>query len=304
MSREEFLKSYENQSTINNYYKSFKKLDGFLDSIELNEFQFLDRLNKSGKHEKYNLLQEFVNYLKNDVSPRTVRQYFDNLFKYFLIQGVELDYTQKKLFVKFPRIIEKRFEGLDREKIITLLGHCSSNFSLYLRLLVGSGVRESEGLQITPRMIDFLEYPVKIKLPGEITKLSIPRETMIPPGLAKDLKEHIEEKKIKLDDVIFSRKYNQNTLLNFEKDFAEIRKKAGLETINKEPGQQNDITLHSFRAFFITSFINNELGEFGHALAGHSGSFSVYYRMSDEKKKEKYGLVMNDLEFILVKPAL
>jgi hypothetical protein len=100
-----------------------------------------------------------------------------------------------------------------------------------------------------------------------------------------------------LDSFIFAKKYNENTLLNFEKDFAAIRTKAGLDTINKEARQQNDITLHSFRAFFITTFTNSELGEFGHALAGHSGSFSVYYRMSDEKKKEKYSLVMNELDF-------
>lgn len=296
--RDKFLNGFENESTKNNYLKSFKKFDQFLLTRYLNEIEFFTVLNGLEKYEKYNLLQELVNFIKVDVSPRTVRQYFDNLFKYFLISGADLDYTQKRLFVKFPRIIEKRFMGLDRVEIIKLLGFSSRNFSLYLRLLAGSGVRESEGLKITPRMILFDEYPVKIKMPGDITKLSIPRETMIPPGLSKDLQDHIFDKGIGLDNVLFSKEYNQNTLLDFEKSFSEIRTKAGLDTINKEVRQQNDITLHSFRAFFITCFINNDLAEFGHALAGHSGSFSIYYRMSEEKKKEKYSIVMNELDFI------
>lgn len=294
--RDDFLKGFENESTRNNYLKSFKKFDQFLLTKQYNESEFFNVINGLEKYEKYNLLQELVNFIKADVSPRTVRQYFDNLFKYFLICGCNLDYTQKKLFVKFPRIIEKRFSGLDRTEIIKLLGFASKTLALYLRLLAGSGVRESEGLQITPRMINFDLFPVKINMPGEICKLSIPRETMIPPNLAKDLREHIFDKNISLDNVLFSKGYSQNTLLDFEKRFAEIRTKAGLDTVNKEVRQQNDITLHSLRAFFITTFTNNELGDFGHGLAGHSGS--TYFRMSEAKKIEKYSLVMNELDFI------
>ena len=37
----------------------------------------------------------------------------------------------------------------------------------------------------------------------------------------------------------------------FEKYFAKIRTKAGLDTLNRAKHQQNDITLHSLRAYFI-----------------------------------------------------
>ena len=302
MNREEFLERFDNQSTINNYHKSFKKLDYFLEQRNQTETEFIDNLKSLERNEKYNLLQKLVLSIKETVSPRTTRQYFDNLFLYFLIVGSPLDYTQKRIRLTFPRIIGKRFEGLDEERIKTLFGLGSKNFTGYMSFLAGGGLRETEGLRVTPSMIMFEEYPVRVVLPGTITKYSIPRETFIPPNCALRIKDIIEEKNILSDHVIFTENYNDKTLEDFEKYFAKIRTKAGLDTENRKKHQQNDITLHSLRAYFISKFTegiynNEKLESFGHAIAGHTKDLSVYYRTSPKVNKEKYSIVMNKLDF-------
>ena len=297
MNRKEFLKRFENSSTINNYNKSFKKLDLFWIQQDMTETQLIEKLKTLENHEKYNLLQKLIYSIKNTVSPRSTRNYFDNLFKYFLILGCPLDYTQKRIRLQFPRIIGKRFEGLDNSQIKKLFELGSKNFTAYMSLLVGGGLRETEGLLVTPSMIRWDEFPVRISMPGDITKFSMPRETFIPQSTAQRIKKIIQEKNISENHVIFTSKYTQKTLEDFEKYFAKIRKKARLDTVNRIKHQQNDITLHSLRAYFITAFTNNGLSEFGHALAGHSANVSVYYRMSEEKRRENYCTVMNELNF-------
>lgn len=297
MSRLKFLERFESKSTIDNYNKSFKKLDKFLETQSLTEANFMKQLNDFELHEKYKLLQELVDSIKVTVSPRVTRNYFDNLFMYLLIEGVNLDYTQKKLRLKFPRISDPIFEGLDEDNIKTLLGLASKNFSAYMRILAGGGLRETEGLKLEPGMIMFDEFPVRLKLPGTITKYKIPRETFIPSNASKIVIELIEENKLKDNQTIFTKNFNDKTLEDFEKYFAKIRTKADLDTENRVKYQQNDITLHSLRAFFITTFTDHGLETSGRAMAGHSKFKNVYYRKSLKKRQEGYADIMNSLDF-------
>jgi len=142
MNREEFLKRLESQSTINGYNKAFKKLDKFLLKNGLNDQSFIDRINGLPIHEKYNFLQELIDSFKGEVDPGTTRNYFDRLFKYFLLCGCSLDYTQKKIRLQFPRKVGKRFEGLDPQNIISILKETSKVFGGYMRVLVGGGIRD------------------------------------------------------------------------------------------------------------------------------------------------------------------
>lgn len=297
MSRLKFLERFESKSTIDNYNKSFKKLDKFFETQSLTEAEFMKQLNDFELHEKYKLLQELIDSIKVTVSPAVTRNYFDNLFMYFLIEGASLDYTQKKIRLKFPRISKPIYEGLDEDNIKTLLGFASVNVSAYMRVLAGGGLRETEGLKLEPGMILFDEYPTRLKLPGRITKFSIPRETFLPSNASQILKTTIEENNIKTNQTIFVKNFNDKTLEDFEKYFAKIRTKADLDTENRVKYQQNDITLHSLRAFFITTFTDHGMESAGNALAGHRKFMKIYYRKSLKKRQEGFASIMNSLDF-------
>lgn len=297
MNRIEFLNRFESNSTKQGYLKSFKKLDSFLSYQETTEEALMKKLNELEIYQKYNELQKLIDHIKETVSPRVTRNYFDNLFMYFLLNGVALDYTQKRIRLKFPRISENRFEGLDSNGVKTLLDLGSFNLTSYMSVLVSGGLRETEGLRITPSMFLFEEYPTRLKLPGEITKFSIPRETFVSKSATKRIREIIKDKNIKDNQTIFCENWNEKTLEDFEKYFATIRTKAGLDTKDRKKNQQNDITLHSFRAYFITTFTDNGLESFGHALAGHTKYMNTYYRKSIQQRQITYLSVADKLDF-------
>ena len=230
MTREEFLKRTNNENTTSNYKKSFKKLDEFLQQKAITEKIFLDALNNLPLHQKYKELQKLVDFIKIDVSAGTTKQYFDNLFIYFLLEGAPLDYTQKKIRLSFPRKSTIQFEGLDEDSVRLLCSYGSVNFQTYLSTLVGAGLRESECLLLEPQMILFSEYPTRIKLPKEITKFNIPRETFLPTKNSQKLQQLIESKNISNNQTIFTSHYSKNTLKDFEQQFSQIRKKCNLET--------------------------------------------------------------------------
>ena len=254
-------------------------------------------MNSLPLHQKYKELQKLVDFIKSNVSAGTTKQYFDNLFIYFLLEGAPLDYTQKKIRLSFPRKTTIQFEGLDEDSVKLLCSCGSVNFQTYLSTLVGAGLRESECLLLKPQMIQFSEYPTRIKLPKEITKFNIPRETFLPSKNSQKLQQLIESKKISYNQTIFTSNYSKNTLKDFEQQFAQIRKKCNLDTPNRTKYQQNDITLHSLRSYFIT-IITDELNEAtAHALAGHSRYMKTYYRKPLSKRQTEFASIMRHLEF-------
>lgn len=298
--RGNFLSRIEAPATVNNWKKAFKKFDEYLTQTGQTEEYFIKRLNELEVYERYNHLQDLIDFIKHTTRPHTTRNYFTMLFKYLLMQGVALDYTQKRIRLKLPRIIQQRFEGLDRENIFKLLGYASENFSLYMRTLAGLGTRETEGVLLMPYMFKFEENPVRVLLPAQITKLKAPRETFCPPKLSYDLQAIILKKQLGKYDYIYTKKYYPKIIEDFDKVFGTIRDKAGLGTKNRAKWQQNDITLHSLRAYFITTFTDHGLDSFGHALAGHTKDLSVYFRKSLKSRQETYSRVMNELDFDLL----
>lgn len=297
MTRQEFFNRSNNPNTTANYFKSFKKFDEFLQEQSLTEQSFLQQLKDLPQNEKYKLLQQLVDSIKPKVSPGTTKQYFDNLFIYFLLEGAPLDYTQKKIRLSFPRKETKQFEGLSDNDVKTLLSHGSLTFQTYMSTLQGAGLRETEGLLLEPQMIHFDEFPVRIKLPGRITKFNIERDTFLPPKNAKRLQELIVIKKTAPGNTIFTEHYSNNTLKDFEQQFAVIRTKCNLDTPNRKKYQQNDITLHSLRSFFITTVTDLINEATAHALAGHSRYMKTYYRKPLEKRQREFAGIMSALEF-------
>ncbi len=298
MNRQQFKDRAESNSTKQGYDKSFKKLDSWLESRRINEAQLFKMLEESKTGHKYEILQSLVDHIKGTVSPRVTRGYFDNIFMYFILNDLPLDYKQKDIRLKFPRAGHKRFEGLDRAKIESIMRIDESIIHQgYYSLLYSAGLRETEGLLVTPNMFEFSTI-TRLKLPASITKFGIERETFLPEIPASRIKNIIEMYDYRNDDLIFIKEYEpEKSLIRFEKHFARIRNKAGLDTINREPHQQNDITLHSFRSFFITTLTDNDLESFAHAITGHSRYMDTYYRNSLKSRMEKFSKVSHMINF-------
>ena len=300
MNRQEFRNRAESESTKKGYDKAFKKLDYYFQDKKINEEDYFKMINESPTGRKYELLQELIDHIKGSgsVSPRVTRGYFETLFMYFVLNDLSLDYGQKKIRLKLPRVSKRRFEGLDKNKIESLMRlEGSMLHRAYYSLLYGAGLRETEGLRVTPSMFEFSNI-TRLRLPAKITKFNIERETMIAEVPANRIKEYIELNDYRNDDLIFLNKWNNETdLIPFEKHFSILRNKAGLDTVNRAKYQQNDITLHSFRSFFITTLTDKGLESFAHAMTGHSKYMDTYYRKSIDERIKTFSSVAEFINF-------
>ena len=291
-SREKYFERFTNQNNLDNQKKAFKKFDMFLESSNTDEPQFLKLLDSIDEFERYVELQKIIKFLASYVSNGVAKNYFNNIFKCFIICGLPLGYTKKKLLLTFPTTPQKNFDGLDEDKIKLLLSHADNEFKTYMTTLVGSGMRETECLLLQPYMIKFNEYPVRVKISEEIAKFHIERETFLPKINAERLQNLINRCALNQYDTIF-----KMSLIQAEKTFAIIRRKSKLETLNRKKHQQNDFTLHSFRSYFITELGDLTGDAFASALSGHSRYMKTYYRKPLAKRQLIYGNNMSVLEF-------
>lgn len=300
MNREEFLLikgKNKSPSTVSNYKKALKKLDNYLNDKNYNEGNWLDKLKGSSVEDLCKTWQDIIDFINGQVSARVTKEYFETIESYLGFFNIVISERQRKDRVFFPRSSKARFEGLDEIMIKRILEvETDPNMKAYYSLLYGGGLRETEALRVTPSMIMFNENPMRLILPKEITKFSIPRETFISTIPGTRIKNLVYAKRIKNDQTIFA-EYNESTLIKFEKHFAKLRASIGYDTANRKPHQQNDITLHSFRAYFTTVFMDNGLDYFGLAVTGHTKYMDTYFRKSLNQRQITFNQVAEKLNF-------
>lgn len=301
MNREEFIEikgKNKSPSTVLNYKKALKKFDMFLESRNKSETDLLNHLNQNDSLVLCKTMQDIIDYLSNHVSARVVKEYFGIIESYFAFLDLTVSESQKRLRISMPRESKPRFEGLDQSMIKRILEfETDPLMQAYYSCGFGAGMRETEILLLKPSMIRFNENPVRLVLPKEITKFSIPRETFLAQIPAQRLKTLVWSGHLQNDDLIFTKKYTESTLIEFEKHFARIRKGVGYDTPNRKPHQQNDITLHSFRAFFTTSFMDAGYDWFGLAITGHTKYMDTYFRKSLPERQNMFMKVHDSFNF-------
>ena len=297
MDRAALLSQYTSDQSRANYRKAWRHWDAWLGTQGKTEAAYVAWLGEQPRADRYASLQAFVAYLGGLVSPRTVKDYFDRIFKWLVLLDADLDYSAKRIRLRLPRVPMRRFAGLDHSMIATELRHCTPRFGLYLRVLAGSGMRETEALRLTPGMVRFDEVPCRLELPVEITKFNCARESYLPPHTAEMLRQRVADKDKGPDDPILIRRYSAYSLIEAEKEYARVRAAAGFETPNRKKYQQHDITLHSHRAYYITACTYAGVASFGHATAGHSKNLSVYYRMSPAVRRQTYADIAETVDW-------
>lgn len=300
MDRELFLKRFGSAKTAKKYESIFAKLDEFYLSKGITEESFILQLRQPELNLRYNLLQDLVYFLQDGLSPRTVRNYFDSIFKYLLFSGCDLTHEQLGIRVQFPRVHKEIPEGLDRARIESLINHTTEyRLRLLFKALAGGGLREGEGIQLRPRNISFgyNDDPALVTVTKEIAKFGIAHQTFLPNKLSQELENFIKTNNIGMDDHIFVKKYTPHLVSALGHKFEWIRKKAGLETGNRNKFEKHKIRLHSFRAWFITQWIDLGFDSFGNALAGHTAHLTVYYRKSPEERLALYKQYQNHFVF-------
>lgn len=296
--------------TVKTYNTSINKLRSFLDErYQYNEIQFVKEITNENLN-VYEILREYVVYIdKKGYKPRSIRAYLSGAKGYLRYIGVRINSDDFRQIVKIPKAMTNHEKALTKEILIRLLRVCHQKLQTSILVIVSSGLRIGELVQLRLDDIDFTSSPTKIRVRAETTKTRQGRETFITVEATKALKDYLVsyfdwnekgDNSHMNQKPIFGRTSKGETYDNQKNSgnrwASELSLQQSLRThVDKIPElnvkNENDRSLihwHSFRKYFRTTVGNEVNRDFAEALMGHDFYMSTYYTLSEEKRRELY----------------
>lgn len=231
----------------------------------------------NSENQIFDVLQRFSNYLyKKGI--RSVRMYLKPIKTYITYKtNVKIHTEDLRENIKLPKRDKRKNYSLAVEDIRKLLDYATPKRKAYYLILLGSGLRPREGMQLRKR--DFTKGErYRINIPARYTKTRQERHTYLTKEAEKYILPILE--KIKDDDLVFTKNDNPYHAYCCEASyFDRLRKKAGFTS--KYDTGVNPISLHTFRSWFITKCSKIDMG-LGHALSGHEHYMKQYERYEEK----------------------
>jgi integrase len=295
-SKSEFIQSLQNQkpglikaiiAVINNW-------DIFCQDhyrLPSSESLVRDMLDNSDETEGiFQILHNWIQWNQNvrKIAPSTISIYLIYLRKYLHLRGIKIDREDMNdYFSKHNTLLaqlkEKKYP-VKLSELQHILGIIPMKRKQLYLVLISSGLRISEALLMKKKDLNFDYARVMITIPAINSKNKEERITFISEEARKICQPLFDSKSD--DDLIFGTGCAiHDDVTNHARYFATTRRKLGL--IDKYLSGTSKITLHSFRAFFISKIIKqNE--NLGHYLAGHSVYMKQYERFEVEELIDAY----------------
>jgi len=234
-------------------------------------------------------------------SPKTIKSYFAFIKAYLRIcYGVRIANEDIKDFVQFPKPRKEPRRPITLEILKRILNDASKIRRALYSVLISSGMRLGESLQLTNQDFHLDENPIRVTIRAETTKTKEGRETYISSEAADKLKPIIE--KIQDNEKVFT-KINRvkDAVIHEDQLFDDLRKRLGLT--EKYPNSTRYVVnIHSFRSYFHTKASQKHGSDYANALDGHGAYLKQYYREPPEERAKKYKELEPSLLVESIKP--
>jgi integrase/recombinase XerD len=237
------------------------------------------------------VLQRVVNRLAEKYAPGSVMVYMSLLARFLEFHDVDVSRARKK--VRMPK---KGTVKIDRVPTLSeiqrlILGSKSPRMRLLIQLLLQTGMRLNEALQLRVEHIDF-DAKV-IRLPGTITKTGKPREVPLVPELEDAIRNYLRQRKDGSPWLFPNEKDPSKpwTRAKAREGLHRLLKVLGLDS--RDPsGKGYQIHFHVFRKWYKTMLeragVNRLLIErwMGHTI-GVQGVYFLPTPEDEEREREK-----------------
>ena len=253
------------------------------------------------KKDVFKALQSWVNWLtKKGIAHSSIPIYFSHLRTILYYYGIPITDQERKKEIKYPKITEDEKHGLTIDEIKLLLETAGrKKKSLYVMLL-SSGLRIGEAVQLKKKDLKLVEHNFMINVRGAITKTQKGRTCF----MSKEATRLVIPlwKTIDDNDLIFATNKDLAKARSAEEvRFNDYRIKCGFNT-KYDYSNRFHISLHSFRAYFITKVSRHD-PNLAKRLAGQKSYLEQYDRMSTKEKLELYKKAEPDLFIYEQKPV-
>ena len=309
---EEFLDSVyilsHSECTVLSYRNAVRKFQRFLnDKYGIGDSTAIQQI-KEQRLDYINILKDFVIYYdKLGFKPKSIKLWLTAIKGYLRHCGIKVYTEEVRQMVRVPKQVRTEEKPLTKEILVRLLHVAPLKLQAGILVMIASGIRIGEFVQLKLSDIDFESLPTKISLRGEITKTKEARQTFLTEEATRCLKDYLKryfgwkegEKNTTLQEtLIFARtsvrrakKLSKISFFvaknNFYQSLRIHIKKIPELSVKNENGY-NMIHFHAFRKFFRTT-VGDAVGrDYAEALMGHHFYMDTYYNLPPEKRREMY----------------
>ncbi len=240
---------------------------------------------KATEIEVFDLLQQWISYMNQNLAPSTVKMYFSRVRVYLHYMGIKLDAQDVKHELSFRRIPQEEKYGLSIDVIQNILDGIYYPMKVQLMCQLSSLMRIGEIVQLRKKHLILDKQNIIVKIPSEVAKLQKARTTFFSKEASALLRPSL--KILSDNDLVFGS--NDNFLLAEQNSGQILRRHLKRIGLNMKTSRTflNEINTHSFRAFGITKLSRHD-PNFAKRLAGQKGYLDTYDRLALDEKLALY----------------
>lgn len=285
VSRDDFIRRYDAKETKLVVAKALKMWDYFLEHKGYAEPDLISTMRQPGNG-KYIVLDQLVQFSLQTKYVTTVKTYFGYVKLWIKYNDIELNPDKVKEYVKFPKVVKDRTQGIDRTVVRRILDECDDVHRAVIITAIATGMRiRSEGINLRWSWIKDTDPPT-IVIPSQYTKTKQERITFLTPEAMKVL-EGIRRHGV---DAVFPMTYD-----GFYTYLKKIRERLGLNA--RTTSGVFHFKPHRFRGY-TENKLSKAIGEeYAHAITGHGNYLGQYFAggTTDEEAGRDYTKAIKDL---------
>ena len=279
-----------------------KEIEMYFESINQYMQENRDNIDKCSED-----LKKFVLSMRDNVAPFTARSHLNAITVYFSENNIIIPRGTLKQIKRKMKKVDRATdeEDFEIEIISSILDHLDIKGKALTLMLVSTGMRISELLQIKEDDINFKNNPPMITVRPEVAKNGKRRYTFINEEAKKALLEWKKVKKNYLKTAFnrtkgFAEVYSHKKPKNIEDDrvfpfsrsvvdqmWKKAQSDAGVLSIDKKTNRIK-LNIHGLRKFFISQLGLGCPKEIVEAIAAHEGYLSGAYRRYNKKQLGEY----------------
>jgi len=252
------------------------------------------------KESEYEVLQAWIKWLTKSIIPATIHTRFSSMRGYFHYRGIKMYKEDINQNISLPKIPKEEKHPISLQEIRTIVSNANHKKKALYLVLLSSGMRVGETVQLKKKHFDLSTERTTIKIPADYTKTKQGRTVFISKEATAAIKPLLRG--VDDNDGVFSKNPNPHYAVCAEEmTFKRILTNVGLVE-SYESSRTNKITMHSFRAYYFTQAVRKHGENYAHKMIGHGGYLMEYDRYEDKKKLEMYIELEPDLlidEFIV-----
>jgi len=232
------------------------------------------------KNDIFKALQSWVNWLnRNGISESSIPIYFSHIRAFLYYHGISITDQERKREIKYPKILEDEKHGLTVDEIKQIMNVTFPKRKALYMMLLSSGLRIGEAVQLRKKDLKLVGQNFLINVKGEYTKTGKGRKCF----MSKEATRMVLPLWKRTNGIIFgTNEDREKSCIAEHVRFNAYREKAGL--LEKYGHSSHfHISLHSFRAYFITKISRHD-PNLAKRLAGQKSYLEQYDRLSIEER--------------------